>query len=464
MTHQRTAGRMFALILMFGSLHAVHAESDSRYLVLGERGIPVARVITTSGHCPMLNVDGKDVPMQVRALPATIAQRPTKSSLSESKPSEFPVLVCEAEVARDARELKVAGQLMAAPKKDYRRIVVIGDTGCRMKTADNAYQACNDPSAFPFEKISNLAAAWKPDLVVHVGDYHYRENPCPEGNAGCKGSPWGYGWDAWSKDFFAPGAALLQAAPLALVRGNHESCTRAGQGWWRMLDPRPLQAHRDCNVAADDEIGDYSEPFAIPLGGDAQLIIFDSSNSTNSAFTAGDARRTAYANDYRKIEQLTKQAKFNILANHHPVLGFASKEGKDGRPKVLPGNGGLQSAFGDVNPMYFPSNVQILLSGHVHLWENVSFSSEHPTQFVAGFSGTQEDPVPLPAKLEAGETPAKGAEVEALSSWVNSFGFMTMERTGEQTWLVELHDLAGKVVNTCHINGRHSNCLHAVVE
>ena len=31
-----------------------------------------------------------------------------------------------------------------------------------------------------------------------------------------------------------------------------------------------------------------------------------------------------------------------------------------------------------------------MLAGHVHLWQQVSFSSKHPSQFVAGFSGTEE--------------------------------------------------------------------------
>jgi hypothetical protein len=50
-------------------------------------------------------------------------------------------------------------------------------------------------------------------------------------------SPWGYGWDTWKADFFDPAQALLKAAPWVMVRGNHETCTRAGQGWWRFLDP-----------------------------------------------------------------------------------------------------------------------------------------------------------------------------------------------------------------------------------
>ena len=80
---------------------------------------------------------------------------------------------------------------MPLPKAEPQRIVVLGDSGCRMKKADNAWQACGDAAAWPFETVANAAAEFKPDLVMHVGDYHYRENACPADVAGCKASPWG---------------------------------------------------------------------------------------------------------------------------------------------------------------------------------------------------------------------------------------------------------------------------------
>ncbi len=77
--------------------------------------------------------------------------------------------------------------------------------------------------------------------MIHVGDYVYRETPCPEGNTTCAGSPWGYGWDVWNADFFEPAAPLLANAPWLVVRGNHENCARAGEGWLRFLDPLPME-------------------------------------------------------------------------------------------------------------------------------------------------------------------------------------------------------------------------------
>ncbi len=133
--------------------------------------------------------------MTVRAPANTIAQRPTASDGANSKPSIFPVLTCELKLPENAVRANISGTEIPMPKANPRRIVVLGDTGCRMKKADNAWQACNDNEAWPFRAVANAAAAMAPDLVIHVGDYHYRENECPPEIAGCQGSPWGYGWD-----------------------------------------------------------------------------------------------------------------------------------------------------------------------------------------------------------------------------------------------------------------------------
>ena len=46
---------------------------------------------------------------------------------------------------------------------DIKRIVVIGDTGCRLKGSFT--QDCNDPVKWPFAVVARLAAARHPDLV-----------------------------------------------------------------------------------------------------------------------------------------------------------------------------------------------------------------------------------------------------------------------------------------------------------
>ena len=439
------------------------SDQDSMYVVLGEGGAPVARVLTSAASCPAIKIDGAELAMNVRAQPQTLPLRPTRSAPEDSKPSAFPLLTCEKFIPPHAASISVAGRTLPLPHPQINRIVVIGDTGCRIKKSENAAQPCNDAQQYPFAAVAAAAAKWQPDLVVHVGDYLYRENACPEGNKGCAGSPWGYGWDAWNADFFDPARPLLQAAPWIMVRGNHESCSRAGQGWWRLIDPRQFVPGRDCVTAANDDNGDYSDPYAVPIGGDSQFIVLDTSNTPGGVIKPGDIRQIKYADMYRKLDALSQQAGYNIGVNHHPILGFAAKEDKNGKISLNPGNGGLQSVFGAINPLYLPPRVNAMLSGHVHVWEEVSFSSPHPTQFVAGFSGTAEDIVPLPETLSAGQTPAPGAIVEHFSSWVNGFGYMTMERNGA-SWDVKIWNVAGQQVNSCKIEGKRSVCQFAQVK
>ncbi len=440
------------------------------FVVLGPDGVAVARVITGAQVCPPISIDGVDEKMTLRAPAETLPLRPTRSEPADSKPSAFPVIMCEAVLPKGASSAIVGGMPLPLPKPVVYRIVVIGDTGCRMKNAPKAenaaWQACNNPVAYPFAKVAAAAAAWKPDLVVHVGDYHYRENECPNDQPQCKGSPWGYGWDAWNADFFAPGAPLLNVAPLAAVRGNHENCNRAGQGWWRLLDPRPITKAQDCIDATNDMTGDFSDPYAIPLGEDAQLIILDLAAANKGPLTSADAEFEKFRHVYRQYEALAARTPYNIAANHHPILGFAAVEGKnaDDPIRLKQGSESIQTAFSSIDPWLIPAHVQLLLSGHVHVWEQVSFKSQHPSQFVTGFSGTAEDTVPLPEKMDENASPAPGAEVATFSSWVDGFGWMSMERTGPANWNVTVWDVNGKAVNHCTITGKDSKCDVAQVK
>ena len=458
MTNKGVIGAWAAALSVLGAGAAQAADPiQAAFVVLGEDGAPQARVITTASVCPSIRVDGKSLAMSTRAPAATIPLRPTRSAPADSIPSAFPVLTCEAALPAGALKASVANHRLPVPVASPTRIVVIGDTGCRVKKSDNAYQACNDKNEYPFARIAASAAAWKPDLVVHVGDYLYRENACPSDHPGCAGTVWGYGWDAWNVDFFQPGQPLLSAAPWVAVRGNHENCNRAGQGWWRFIEPRALVKGRDCDDAKDDDIGDYDDPYAVPLGDGGQIIVVDSSNTANGPLKPDSRAAAAFRSDWAKYQALAAKAPNSIMADHHPLLALAASD-KGGNLVLNPGNGGLQSVYGAFSPTFTPPNVKMLLSGHVHVWEAISFSSPHPLQFVAGFSGTQEDIVPLPRVPPANASVAPGAVMDTFSSWVDGFGFMTMTRFGPDGWDVEVHDVNGKVVNHCKVTGKKAVC------
>ena len=430
------------------------AAAPAAFVVMGDGGA-VARVIVAAAVCPALTVDGQTVPMMVRAAAMIVPQRPTASTPENSKPSAFPLAVCEGRLPPGARHAAIGGTPLAVPRRIVRRIVVIGDTGCRIKAADHAAQGCNDPAAFPFGRIAARAAAEHPDLVIHVGDYLYRENPCPDAAHRCDGSPWGYGWDSWNADFFTPAAPLLAAAPWVMVRGNHESCIRAGQGWWRFLDGHAAGGH-DCDSPATDRRDDWAAPYAVPLGGGAQIVVLDLSIAPNKPLDADDWRRAVFEQSYQTLATLAKAARFTFAADHQPVLGFsATAKGMVG------GNVAIQSVWGAHGARQLPPGVDVLLSGHYHLWQQDSFVGDVPSQFITGFSGTQEDVVPLPDPLPPGAAPAPGVTLAAFASWVDRFGYMVLDRVNATRWRATIHAVDGRIVDRCTIIGEQSRCERA---
>lgn len=439
------------------AIAAAHDGGSISWVVLGPGGRASVRTVTPAVDCPVIRADGHDHPMRVRAVAGVEPLRPTRSAPALSKPSAFPVLTCEYELPGQTRAASVAGLSVPLPKVQPQRIVVIGDTGCRLKAADSAWQACNDPATYPFGRIAAAAAAWKPDLVIHVGDYLYRENPCPEGNAGCAGSPWGYGWDAWKADFFAPAQPLLAAAPWIMVRGNHENCARAGQGWWRFIDPRALEPGRDCEDPVDDALGDYQGAYAVQLGADVQVVVMDIATSGEKALDPQDARYTQLLAVRRVLAKAGARGMFTIAAGHYPILGLAAR-GPSGAERIEGESAGVQSVFGEQGQLPVPPGIDVILSGHVHLWEQVSFGSDLPSQFIAGFSGTQEDVAALPVTLPEAVEPIKGRRPDHFASWADGFGWMSMERRGRRQWDVEVHSLDGRIVKRCRIDGQVSRC------
>jgi hypothetical protein len=435
---------------------------QAAWVVIGDQGGAVVRVITYSHNCPELIQDDMATTMLIRAAPATIPQRYVatgNTAFSSDKSSQFPVLTCEALLKPGAMKISVAGRSLPLPKPEPLKILVLGDTGCRLKAEGNAFQSCNDADKWAFPAVAKKAATFAPDLVVHVGDYQYRESPCPANMTACADSPWGYGWDTWQADFFTPAAPLLAAAPWVMARGNHESCARAGQGWWRFLDPRALQSGRDCNVDADDPQGDYSAPYAVPLGGGMQLIVFDSSKAAGKPVSKSDPAYAAYLQEFNQVDVLARQAEFSIFIEHHPILGFAPEKGKSGGVEVRPGNQALQSVLQDVHPQrLFDPNVQLLLAGHVHLFEAITFDSDHPMQIVSGNGGSSPD-VDLPASLPAHATPFVKASVDYFTSTSQS-GFMTMERESASAseWVLKAWDKNGVLQAACIVSKLRKTC------
>jgi len=376
------------------------------WLEFGPDGRLSARIIA-GGECPTLAVDGFEIGM-IRRAPASNA---------------FPVLSCEATVPFGTEKASILGQDLALPAGPIRRIAVIGDTGCRVNDWEKKYQACNDPEAWPFAEVAQAVADWDPDLIVHVGDYLYRESPCPVGVAGCQGNPHGDNWATWDADFFTPATSVLGAAPWLFMRGNHETCDRNPVGWFTFLDPRRYQP--TCQR--------FTEPYVATLRG-VSFAVIDSAEAADESDTPQEAAE--YGRQFDLLAEFTPPGSW--LVTHRPVWGILER--KDGEFQVE------NAAYEAATRGSLKGDYGLVLSGHIHIAESLAFdkSSRRAPQLVSGNAGTALNQIPT-ASPSAGELhdPAV-TQAETLSS----FGFMTLEPT-ETGWSATQRDKRGNPLLTC---------------
>jgi predicted phosphodiesterase len=388
-----------------------------------------------AGQLPVAWVEiGADGALSTRAVVAADADCPPVTAnlrgmmRSRAEPdARLPIRICEAQLPAATTNLVVGAVPMPTLPATVHRIAVIGDTGCRLEGA--AVQDCNDAAAWPFAEIARRAAARKPDLVIHVGDYYYRETACPVGRAGCAGSPYGDDWGAWQADFFDPAAPLLAAAPWIMVRGNHELCSRGGHGWTALLDPHPGVS--DCV--------DKTEPYRLDVGG-VELLVFDSANADD--FKATPDKVAAYAAQLANLLSMPQGHAW--LLTHRPVWAMAQ-----GNLVGLTPNATLQEAIrGKV-----PPGLDLVLSGHLHDFISYSFASERPAQLIVGVGGD--------ALLELGKSPLAGAEIDGMrvasGFALKHFGYFIMDAAAEG-WDGSLYGSDDAVLAHCQLRGRSLEC------
>jgi hypothetical protein len=362
--------------------------------------------------------------------------------------SDFPE-VCSLPIPAGARSVEmVAGKLgeprgtivlnLPAPVADPQRILVLGDTGCRIK--GTYLQACNDPVAWPFAGLARAAAAMKPDLVVHLGDYLYRESPCPAGNAGCVGSPWGDNWASWDADFFTPAAPLLAAAPWVIIRGNHEDCQRGGPGFLRLLGPVAFDATAPCT--------EHLDPYVV-MAGSQTIAIMDNASASD---TSVDAKAVpVYQKDFEALKAVanTGAGRELWLAAHRPI--WAAITGPLGVP--IGGSATLIEAAGDLSAF---NAISLMLAGHIHTFEAINYAAKLPPQIVAGHGGDNLDPTPANLKGTIFQGHSGVSVKDGLS--VAGFGFLMMTKSGDG-WTIQLYDSDGRPEKQCMFTNRRVFCL-----
>jgi hypothetical protein len=407
-----------------------------------------------------------------------VSEKGTSTVTMQARPSplpgkgNYPITVCDAPlVAAGGKPVRGAriGEL-ELPLPDpgsAARIVVIGDTGCR----DNKNQKpCKDADVWPFEELAReIAKKREPTLVVHLGDFRYRQDEKPCDDAGCAEPAWD-NWESWEKDFFAPAAKLLAAAPWVMVRGNHEDCNLAvdshdgnGRGWFYLLDASsPALSSTPPTCSSDPAKPTYTPPYAVDVavggGSTLRLIPFDSADADDETASPCDPPVDptnpvcVYRGYFATVGQLAAaHAGPSWLVSHRPI--WALKKAKCGKaPEVI--NATLQLAAGNQLP-----GIELAVAGHYHLFESVSWaaSAGRPALVVAGMGGVAISNGPRPVEKASLSSPVAGTTADV--DWWAEHGYLLMRRdVASQAWKPRLYPARGHGHHDCTFAGSSFDC------
>jgi hypothetical protein len=442
----RTTILSFALALFFipATAQAQEGKLLSYWVQLGQGGAVEARAIVGGTTCPTIELNtGAALPMSTRAqsdqnfmlaCEATIPAGTAQARIERANLSASDELL--GQVTNDPSAGKPAmhpGWVLPLPIPDPQRILVLGDTGCRIKPP--ALQDCSDITKWPFPELAASAAKLKPDLVIHVGDYLYRESPCPTGVTGCAGTPWGDNWPTWAADFFSPAQPLLASAPWVIVRGNHEDCARSGPGFLRLLGPTAFDPAAACNP--------HLTPFSVPAG-TMNLVVFDDSNASDTS--KDDASIASYQQDFAALATIAPKPQWLLM--HRPI--WAAIKGPLGIP--IGGNIVMINAAGDLSAF---ASVELMLAGHIHSFEAINYKQKIPPQIVAGHGGDNLDPTPSDLSGTTFQGHSGVRVSDGLS--VGGFGFLLMTKNATG-WTIDLYKVDGTTEGQCQFSGGRIDC------
>jgi len=438
----------------------------------------LARAVVSDGVCPALSIDGGSAAtMTLRFSAGTLTNVPGTPGATNGKtgypqyfvspgattPANFPNGTamattswgeCEAVVPAGHKTAVIGSTKLKLPVAAPKHILLLADSGCRMNGAlasnGSNQQNCASPTAFPAAFLAGYEASFKPDLIVHVGDWFYRDTNCLTNGAetfpGCNTptsvnyEPWGDIFDSWNADVFYPMQPLLAAAPIIMTRGNHESCGRGARGWFALLDPYPYTyASVSCAKTAVYPAptgttpiysGDFEPTYIVPAGS-VNFLVHDSSYANDSAVDKGMAAN--YDLDLTNVLAAVGPKSMNIFTTHKPSFGLdygadaqagkkpggQNNSGDFTEQAVFAGGTSATSAF----VLGVPANIGLFLSGHIHQAQYVSFTDylHYAPQLIVGMGGSLLDPDMNTGLVPEGNTDVADFDQKSAKFTVNTF-------------------------------------------
>lgn len=341
------------------------------------------------------------------------------------------------------------------------KVAIVGDTGCRVRGKE--VQNCLDEKSWPLKRIAESIAKESPDLIIHVGDYHYRvsckDSPlCPSLN-----STLGYTWESWEAEWFAPTLAISHI-PTVYVRGNHENCRRAWLHWEKYLAPGPVDLS-ECAVMDAFQVTDLGEILLVNL--DVNWVSDEPLNTKEPS--ADKEKLKAYLEKVKsEIIAIKKNSSKQVWVLIHkppygavPYLKKTDKEVPEEKSEKV-SNKEIYWDFGTprmtkiIQDINFDQVVDLYISGHIHNVQMVS--GNHPLQIVAGESGTSLDPVGDYAKDLIPMINGSTAFIPTAED--DRFGYLIMQKKAKETSIF-VKDPDGKLEFQCTTDLQTYDCKGA---
>lgn len=434
-------------------------------------GLQARAILPTGARCPALAVTTEVDGVRTDRLITMTARRPSPRAGS----AFASLFVCQAGLPAHAVRASVGATTIPAALPDkIKRIALLGDTGCRLNQGFPT-QACSSTAKWPLARITSSIARTNPDVIMHIGDYFYRELACPSDmTARCGGSPGPVLGNSfmdtdysWLADAIVPLSPLFAVAPIVMTRGNHEACFRGGNGWYLFFDPYPRSATH-CAPNRKGEVPNavsktWTQDFTLGNGRTLHIAVVDSAYGDDGAVSSWKALQDPL---YAAAADQSQAApgRESWLVTHRPIFGIKQWYPDDGGDPYWSWVSADQTAAALPNLGPF----SMIVSSHIHIAQANQLPGM-PGQLVVGNSGVLLEtftglkiPAVGPLRNQDGSSMLPGTQLpgNATSTWsALRFGWvMATPGANAGEWTLSQRNPNGNEFARCHLAKRQLSC------